>query len=38
MYWLSPPVNGIFAYKETDGGWFELEDILNTHSEWADPT
>ncbi len=38
MYWPSTPANGIFEYKETDGGWLNPDDILNQHPEWTDPT
>ena len=38
MYWPSTPQNGVFAYKETDGGWLDPDEILNAHSEWTDPT
>lgn len=38
MYWPSTPANGTFAYKETDGGWLDPDDILSKHPEWTDPT
>lgn len=38
MYWPSSPQNGIFVYKETDGGWLDPGDILSAHPEWTDPT
>ena len=38
MYWPSTPQNGVFAYKETDGGWIDPDEILSAHPEWTDPT
>lgn len=38
MYWPSSPQNGVFVYKETDGGWLNPDDILSAHPEWTDPT
>lgn len=38
MYWPSSPQNGVFVYKETDGGWLDPDDILSAHPEWTDPT
>lgn len=38
MYWPSSPANGVFVYKETDGGWLNPDDILSQHPEWTDPT
>lgn len=38
MYWPSTPQNGVFVYKETDGGWLDPDVILSAHPEWTDPT
>lgn len=38
MYWPSSPQNGVFVYKETDGGWLNPDDILSANPEWTDPT
>lgn len=38
MYWPSTPSNGVFVYKETNGGWINPDDILSAHPEWTDPT
>ena len=38
MYWPSTPQNGVFVYKETDGGWLDPDAILVAHPEWTDPT
>lgn len=38
MYWPSTPQNGVFVYKETNGGWLDPDTILSAHPEWADPT
>ena len=38
MYWPSTPANGVFIFKETDGGWLNPDEILNAHPEWTDPT
>lgn len=38
MYWPSTPANGVFAYKETNGGWLDPDYILSQHPEWTDPT
>ncbi len=38
MYWPSTPVNGVFVYKETDGGWLDPDAVLAAHPEWTDPT
>ena len=38
MYWPSTPANGVFVYKETNGGWLDPDDILCKHPEWTDPT
>lgn len=38
MYWPSTPSNGVFVYKETDGGWLDPDAILAAHPEWVDPT
>ncbi len=38
MYWPSTPSNGVFVYKETDGGWLDPDAVLAVHPEWVDPT
>lgn len=38
MYWPSTPSNGVFVYKETDGGWLDPDAVLAAHPEWMDPT
>jgi putative DNA primase/helicase len=38
MYWPSTPANGVFVFKETDGGWLDPDAILSAHPEWHDPT
>ena len=38
MYWPSTPSNGVFVYKETNGGWINPDDILSAYPEWTDPT
>ena len=38
MYWPSTPANGVFIFKETDGGWLNPDEILKAHPEWTDPT
>lgn len=38
MYWPSTSSNGVFVYKETDGGWFDPDAVLAAHPEWTDPT
>jgi len=38
MYWPSTPQNGVFVYKETNGGWINPDEILSAHPEWTDPT
>lgn len=38
MYWPSTPANGVFVYKETDGGWLDPNEVLAAHPEWKDPT
>lgn len=38
MYWPSSPQDGVFVFKETDGGWLDPDDILSAHPEWTAPT
>lgn len=38
MYWPSTPSNGVYAYRETDKGWFDPDAVLAAHPEWTDPT